>query len=101
MRAIDIQHRREAMSSRGWRVGRFGLLLGLRVEELVPVGRDVRGGYTAQSNNPIRCFLTSLLLFPYHALITNGKRKKLCQVRPVSNNNIVSSYFYRTTDLGH
>ena len=101
MRAIDIQHRREAMSSRGWRVGRFRLLLGLRVEELVPVGRDVRGGYTTQSNNPIRCFLTSLLLFPYHALITNGKRKKLCQVRPVSNNNIVSSYFYRTTDLGH
>ena len=42
-----------------------------------------------QSNNLIRCFVTSLLLFPHHALITNGKRKKLCQVRPVSNNNIV------------
>ena len=42
MRAIDIQHRREAMSSRGRRVRRLRLLLGLRVQELLPAEE---GGY--------------------------------------------------------
>ena len=70
MRAIDIQHRREAMSSCGRRVRGLRLLLGLRVEELVPAGGEgYQGyhgylgylGYTMLQSNQMFCDFSSVV----------------------------------------
>ena len=49
LRAIDIQHRRETVSRRGGRVGWLGLLLGLRVQEMMMPGRVQTTEYSLQS----------------------------------------------------
>ena len=48
LRAIDIQHRRETVSRRGGRVGWLGLLLGLRVQEMMMPGRVQFTEYSIQ-----------------------------------------------------